>query len=275
MEKQLYGEILFLGECNYNCYYCLKHEMKKLQIKKESHLKVHFSKWKNFEKYIQELHKKNIKKIYLSSTCTDPLLYKYLEELVIFLQKESFKVGLRSNGCLSIEKFDVIRKFDAGISFSINSFDKNVNEAITGNQFIPDFEKLFKKMESENINIRVSIVVNRYNYKEIPNIILILLKHSKIIKYIQLRKMYKYYGQLENEEKYSYEYIKQWVQKNGIFKKKYYDSGVYDYNGMEISLWENVFNIENIQSINYFTNGLISDYNLLIPIYEEDMNEYK
>lgn len=273
MDKQLYGEILFLGNCNYNCYYCLKQEMNNLKEKKENHLNVHFSEWNNFEKYIEELHNHNIEKIYLSSTCTDPLLYKYLDELIDYLQKEKFKVGLRSNGCLSIEKFSTILKFNGSISFSFNSFDKNTNKIITGSDYIPDYDKLLNSLEKENKKCRISIVINKYNYKEIPDMIDKLSKYSNSITYIQLRKVYKYYNKIEKEEIDAFEYIKNWLLKETKLKKMYYESKVYDYNGVEVSLWENVFDINNIQSINYFTNGLISNYNLLIPIYEEDKNE--
>ena len=274
MNKQLYGEILFLGKCNYNCYYCLKQEMNKLKEKKENHLNVHFLKWKNFEKYIEELHKNNVEKIYLSSTCTDPLLYWYLDELVDYLKMENFKVGLRSNGCIAIEKYSIIKKFNESISFSINSFNKNTNRVITGSDLIPNYDDLLNNLEKDKKKCRISIVINKYNYKEIPDIIDKLSKYSNSITYIQLRKIYKYYNKIEQEEINSFEYIKNWLLKETKFKKMYYESKVYDYKGIEISLWENVFDIKNIQSINYFTNGLISKNNLLIPIYEEDNNEY-
>ena len=271
MDKQLYGEILFLGECNYNCYYCLKQEMDNLRRRKENSLNVHFLKWKNFDKYLKELHNQDITKIYLSSTCTDPLLYEYLYELVNYLKNQGFKVGVRSNGCLAIEKFDIIKEFNSSISFSINTFNKETNRAITGTDFIPNYDELFKMMERNNIKSRISIVVNKYNYKEVPEMINKLLQYSNSIKYIQLRKVYKYYNEVDKEEMEAFEYIKDWIKKETKSKKMYFESEVYEYNGLEISLWENVFNIANIQSFNYFTNGLISNHNLLVPLYEEDM----
>ena len=48
-----------------------------------------------------------------------------------------------------------------------------------------------------------------------------------------------------------------------------FESEIYDYDGLSVSLWLDVFNKSSIQSFNYFTNGDISSHNLLIPAYED------
>ena len=97
-----YGEILFLGKCNCNCYYCLRNEMNNLKKEEENQLKLHFSNWSNFEKYINICKKENIKKIFLSSVSSEPTLYKYLNEIIIKLKEDGFKVGIRSNGYFAL-----------------------------------------------------------------------------------------------------------------------------------------------------------------------------
>ena len=47
------------------------------------------------------------------------------------------------------------------------------------------------------------------------------------------------------------------------------NDSIYDYDGLSVSLWLDVFNKSSIQSFNYFTNGDISSHNLLIPAYED------
>ena len=267
-----YGEILFLGPCNYSCYYCLQNEMDKLRQEKENQLNIHYTKWNNFDKFILACKNENIDKIYLSSTCTDPLIYMYLDELISELQKNNFKVGIRTNGLLASQKLDEIKKLDEEISFSINSFDKETNFKITKNEKIFDYNSILKFLEDNNKKCRISIVVNKYNYKEIPEILEKLVKY-KCISYVQLRKMYKYYKNEDmSEEKNAFEDITKWLEENAIITESYYESKVYKYKEMKVSLWEDVFSKNSVKSINYYTNGIISDFNLLIPIYEESEN---
>lgn len=267
-----YGEILFLGPCNYSCYYCLQNEMDKLRQEKENQLNIHYTKWNNFDKFILSCKNENIDKIYLSSTCTDPLIYMYLDELINELQKNDFKVGIRTNGILANQKLEEIKKLDEEISFSINSFNKETNMKITKKEFIPDYDNILKFLEENNKKCRISIVVNKYNYKEIPEI-LEKLKNYNCISYVQLRKMYKYYKKMNmTEEENAFTSITNWLEENAIQVDSYYESKVYEYKNLKVSLWENVFSKNSVQSINYYTNGIISDFNLLIPIYEESGN---
>ena len=98
MAKNSYGELYFIGPCNFNCYFCLGREMYMLQKDTTNMLRTHFSEWDGFYEWIDELKQDGITKIYLSSTNTEPTLYKYLDELVDLLQEtHGFKVGIRSN----------------------------------------------------------------------------------------------------------------------------------------------------------------------------------
>ena len=266
-----YGEILFLGPCNYKCYYCLQNEMEKLREEKENQLNMHYSKWNHFDDFILYCQSEGIEKIYLSSTCTDPLLYKYLDELIQEIKNMNFKVGIRTNGILAEEKLNTILKLNEEISFSINSFRNSTNSKITKSSYIPDYDNIFKFILKNNKNCRVSIVINQYNYKEIPEI-LDKLNQYKCISYVQLRKMYKYYNGKKDVEDKAFEYVKGYIEKNAIEIDNYYESKVFNYKNLKISLWENVFGQNSIKSINYYTNGIISDYNLLVPIYEERKN---
>lgn len=266
-----YGEILFLGPCNYKCYYCLQNEMDKLRQEKENQLNTHYSTWKNFDEFISCCQNEGIEKIYLSSTCTDPLLYTYLEDLVKKIKQLNFKVGIRTNGVLAEKKLDTLLKFDEEISFSINSFNSNTNFKITGNKYIPNYDSIFKFLYNNNKKCRVSIVVNQYNFLEIPKI-LDKLNNYKCISYVQLRKMYKYYDCEKDSEDEAFENVKEWLRENAIETESYYESKVFKYKSLNVSLWENVFSQNSIKSINYYTNGIVSDYNLLVPIYEEGVN---
>ena len=266
-----YGEILLLGPCNYKCYYCLQNEMDKLKEERENQLNTHYSKWNHFNDFLLCCQNESVDKIYLSSICTDPLLYNYLEELIQEIKNSNFKVGIRTNGVLAVEKINTILKLDEEISFSLNSFCGETNFKITNNTYIPDYEKIFKLLSNNNKKCRVTIVVNQYNYAEIPEIIN-KLNNYKCISYLQLRKVYKYYDYNKEKEDKAFENVKEWIEKNATEIENYYESKVFKYNNLKISLWENVFSKNSIKSINYFTNGIISGENLLVPIYEERKN---
>jgi len=66
--RQYYGELYFIGPCNFNCYYCVGREMYLLQKDTTNLLKTHFNEWDGFHEWIQDLHAENIEVIYLSST---------------------------------------------------------------------------------------------------------------------------------------------------------------------------------------------------------------
>lgn len=70
--RQYYGELYFIGPCNFNCYYCVGREMYLLQKDTTNLLKTHFDEWDGFHEWIQDLHNENIEVIYLSSTNTEP-----------------------------------------------------------------------------------------------------------------------------------------------------------------------------------------------------------
>jgi len=266
-----YGEILFLGGCNLNCYYCLQHEMRKLKKEQENQLNIHFNKWNNFEKFIEICKKEKINKIFLSSTSSEPTLYVYLQELIIKLKKEGFKVGLRSNGYFAIENIDAILECDEEISFSVNSLKSKTNYKICGVEKIPDWDKLLSIISNNKKSCRISVVVNRFNVNEITQILDFFNKYT-CIEYIQLRKVYKYKHRKLLED-LAFNKIKKWVIKNCKLIGNYFESPIYQYNNIKISLWETVFKKESISSINYFTNGLLSNSTLLIPAYENKEGE--
>lgn len=270
-----YGEILFLGPCNLSCYYCLSKEMSKLKQDKENNMNTHFSNWKDFDKYLNKCKKEGVDTIYLSSVTTEPLMYKYVYEIIQYLKDNNFKVGIRTNGTLAINKLDSLMSCDEEISLSLNSFDKLTNMQICGCDVNINWDIVLSEFRERHKKCRISIVVNRYNYREIPYIIKYLSKYSDVINYIQLRKVYKYNEvDIDNVEQCSFESVLLWVKENCKYKDTYFESKVYKYKDkIDISIWEDVFKKDSIQSINYFTNGIISTNNLLIPAYEKGETE--
>lgn len=263
-----YGEILFLGPCNLRCYYCLSTEMPKLQSEQENQMNTHFFNWVNFNQFLTKCKEKQICTIYLSSVTTEPLLYQYLKELILFLQGEGFRVGIRSNGMLATSKMQEILLLDEEISFSMNSLNSDTTKLITGVPVYPDWIEIFGSLRKANKKCRISIVVNQHNQKEIPEMLNFLAWHSDVVNYVQLRQVYKY-GNRDDAETNAFVEIKYLIQTHCTKNGSYFESKIYKYRELSISLWEDVFQKESIQSVNFFTNGLISTNNLLIPAYEK------
>lgn len=265
MRKYDYGEILFLGKCNNNCYYCLGNEMPKAKI--VSNLNTPYDKLNNLDLFLKKLKENKCNIIYLSSTTTDPLLYLDIERLCDYLISKGFKLGIRTNG-LSNKFINLIPKLDAEISLSINSLVGCINKEICNNTIIPDVDNIFKELSKYNKKCRVSIVVNRYNMGEI-SLMLDYLNTYNCISYIQLRKIYKYCNSNDNySDTTAFNIIKNWLnQKYGNLKTNFHESIGYN-TKIPIFLWEDVFKKSSLNTLNYFSDGKITGNNLLIEGYE-------
>lgn len=255
-----YGEILFVGQCNFKCFYCLGHEMH--ESTKYNTLNTHFQNWPNFNKWLDDLHNTNVKKIYLSSTNSEPLLYEYLSELIDYLQDMRFDVGIRTNGSLDTS---VCSKCKEEVSLSLQSLNPNTFQKITNVPLSFDFLKNLSKIKSDNM--RVSIVVNRYNYKEIFDILDQLKDYN--LRYVQLRQCYKYYETDIQPDIDAFNYVLNELKAFPI-KGNFNESIIYDVYGLSVSVWETVFKKESISSSNYWTNGVITNNNLLVEGYEDE-----
>lgn len=255
-----YGEILFVGKCNLQCFYCLGHEMH--ESTKCNTLSTHFSLWPNFGKWLVDLHMNNVKTIYLSSTNSEPLLYVHLSELIDFLQDDGFNVGIRTNGSLDTT---VCSKCKEEVSLSLQSLNYDTFEKITNVMLSFDFLENLRKIQSDNL--RVSIVVNRYNYTEIFDMLDKLKDFN--LRYVQLRQCYKYY---ETDIQPDIDAFRNVVEKLKSYpvKGNFNESVIYDVNGLAVSVWETVFKKSSISSSNYWTNGVITNNNLLVEGYEDE-----
>lgn len=255
-----YGEVLFVGQCNLKCFYCLGNEMH--ESTKCNTLNTHFQDWPNFAKWLYHLKNNNVEKIYLSSTNSEPLLYTYLSDLIDFLQELGFKVGIRTNASLDTTVCD---KCKEEISLSLQSLNPETFEKITGTPLTFDFIKHLDQLT--NNNVRVSIVVNRYNYLEIFDMLNRLKNYG--LRYVQLRQCYKYY---ETDIQPDIEAFNDVVSKLKSFpiKGNFNESVIYDVDGLPVSVWETVFKKESISSSNYWTNGITTNNNLLVEGYENE-----
>ena len=259
-----YGEILFVGKCNFQCFYCLGHEME--DSTKVNTLNNHFDNWPNFSEWLADLKSNHVKTIYLSSTNSEPLLYAYLSELIDFLQEgHGFKVGIRTNASLDTS---VCSKCKEEISLSLQSLNPATFAKITNVPLTFDFLDNLRKINNDNI--RVSIVINRYNYSEIVDILKSLRKFN--LRYVQLRQCYKYYETDIQPDVDAFKYVLNQLQIYPV-KGNFNESRIYDVDGLSVSIWETVFKKSSISSSSYWTNGVVTNNNLLVEGYKDECSK--
>ena len=255
-----FANINLLGKCNVDCYFCLGKDIPEL-LSKHNQLQVPFSEWKNFEKFISRCVDLNITKLYITGQNTDSLLYAYLDELVETLQTIGFTVGLRTNGYLAKQKIITINKCLNSTGYSIHTLNPETNMKIMGRKDLPDWRHIIPFTQRP----RVSIVINRYNVNEFFNI-MAYLSRFKNIRYVQVRRVStdKRIEELMPDI-VEYERLFFFVNRHFPMKKKFYDAEVYTIYNMETVFWRTVQT--SVNSINYFTDGTISEEYFVIEGY--------
>ena len=183
-EKFSFANINLLGACNANCYFCLGKDIAK-ELKGKNQLDTHFSEWKNFDKFIEMCKQEDIKKLYLTGQTADGLQYRYLREIIDYLQENGFVVGVRTNGRLALQKMECINAMKDEIAYSIHTLKPEVNEKIMGFRTIPDWDKI---IPLSGDNVRISIVLCRYNIDEFDELIRYISKFDNV-RYIQVRRI--------------------------------------------------------------------------------------
>lgn len=269
-EDYSFANINLLGKCNAKCFFCLGEDIPEL-LSIHNQIGTHFTEWKNFGKFIDKCKAENIRNLYITGQNTDSLLYKYLGELIDFLQDVfDFNVGIRTNGYLFEKKpelIDVVNKCKANVGVSIHSMNKDTNFKILGRSHIPDWDLILPQIK----NLRVSIVVNRYNISEFFGLLEYLSRFDNI-KYIQARRIStdtRYEQFAEDIQRYEelFKFIEATNKKVGDF----YTAEIYNFFGKNVSFWRTVQT--SVNSVNYFTDGTISGNYFVIEGYIENYKD--
>lgn len=232
---------------------------------------MHFSKWLNFYAFLEQCKKDNIHKLYLTGQNTDALCYKYFYELVLFLKQEGFKIGIRTNGYNIDKNIAAIRELNDEIGLSIHSLNPETNKKIMGRSEILDWERIIKDIKTENNSVRVAIVINRYNQYEVMDLIY-YLSNFKEISYIQARRISTDTRFEELKEDIEiYERMYQVVVKNFPICGNFYNAQRINMFGKEVCWWRTVET--SVNSLNYFTDGTISDNYFVVEGYLNNYNK--
>ncbi len=239
-----FANINLLGKCNVNCFFCLGKDIED-ELSIHNQLNDYFLDWKNFYSFLSKCKENKIEKLYITGQNTDSLCYKYLNELVDYLQEQGFMVGMRTNGYLAHKNMEAINKCDCNVGYSIHSLNPVTNKMIMDRSDIPDWDEIIPKTK----NCRVSIVVNRYNSSEFWNLLQYISKFDNV-KYIQIRRI-STDTRLEYLSPDIVEYEKLYTEVSKIFplkEKLWGDAEVYDIYGKDVVFWRTVKT--SINSIN-------------------------
>ena len=234
--------------------------------------------FRNFDKFLELLAEKEITTVYLSSTKTDPLLYKYLDEITDILIERGISVGIRTNGYLFWDNLNVFRKLNAEISFSVQALNGLKNKSICGREDIPDWQGIIDWLRAEGKTCRFTMVLNRYNGGELGKLLDLCAENADVVDYVQARILYKEFGKVDPADKHAFIDAHWLVEKLCGEPYAYYGNAPsywWKYHGRKISVsfWSKPFEKDTIDSVNYFVTGQITTACKIIPGKEQHVEE--
>jgi hypothetical protein len=205
-----------------------------------------------------------VSKLYVTGQNTDSLQYVHLQELIDFLHRQRFQVGLRTNGYLASKRLAVINSTDLSVGYSIHSIIPATTRAILGRSDIPDWDMLLTETERP----RVQIVVNRYNKTEFWPLLEHIASFPKV-RYVQVRRVCSDTREPElTPDIEAHDRLHDEVRQLYPLKKIIYGSAeVYNIYGKEVVFWRTVKTTAN--SLNYFTDGTVSDQYFIVEGYQK------
>lgn len=262
-ENFTFANINLLGKCNANCYFCLGKDISK-ELEGKNQLNVHFTEWKNFDTFLDTCRESGVKKLYLTGQTADGLQYKYLQEIIDYLQSNDFLVGVRTNGLLAETKMNCIQSMKDEIAYSIHTLKPEINKTIMGFSFIPNWNKI---IPASGNNVRVSIVLCRYNIDEFDDLIKYISKFDNV-RYIQVRRIStdtRYELLKEDITLYEQFYDKFSEEHKADRISDFYLAQRYMLYGKEVNFWRTVET--SVNSLNYFTDGTCSDEYFIVEGY--------
>lgn len=262
-----FANINLLGKCNVDCYFCLGKDIDPI-LSKQNQLGIHYSRWEKFEQFLTLCRDNNVNNIYVTGQNTDSLIYPHIGELIDYLQDRGFDAGLRTNGYLAHKRMNVLEKCRRSVGLSIHTLDPDTNEFIMGKREIPNWNEIIPNIP----NVRVSIVLNRYNVDESFNLFRYISGFPNV-KYVQVRRIC-----TDSREQYllpdveAYENVAKVIAASHDQVGEFYGAPIYVINGKEFCFWRTVKT--DIDSYNYFTDGTISEEYFVVEGYMRESKNY-
>jgi molybdenum cofactor biosynthesis enzyme MoaA len=255
-----FANINLLGRCNAQCYFCLGRDLGPL-IDGRHDERVHFSKWPKFGEFLDTMRAQSVSRVYITGQNTDALLCECLDELVDELHRQDFQVGLRTNGLLAHKHFDAINRCDLSTGYSIHSLKPETLQQIMGWSVVPDWDNIIAQTERP----RIAMVVGRHNVGEFADVLALVGRHPNV-RYFQVRRVSTDTRQSElSPDAAAYEKLFSFIAETNPIKRIFHGAQVYDIDGIEVVFWRTVQT--TVSSINYFTDGTISNNYFIVEGY--------
>ena len=225
-----------------------------------------FREWPRFDEFLDSLKTVGIQKVYLTGQNTDALLCRNLGALIEYVQGRGLGIGLRTNGVLALRHMAAINQADLETGYSIHSLDDAVNKKIMGCK-CPDWARIIPATQ----RCRISVVVCRYNVDEFFSLMKYISKFSNV-QHVQARRIS---TETRRDELYPdleiYENLHEEVAQKYPVVKEFYGAPIYSIHGVEVAFWRTVKT--SIGSVNYFTDGTISNDYFVIKGYTDSIGK--
>lgn len=263
-----FANLNLLGRCNVDCFFCLGKDIEE-ELKPHNQLKVPVAELPRLPEFLTLCRQHKVQKLYVTGQNTDSLLYAELGELVSFLHDKGFMVGLRTNGYRAGAKMEIINRCDLSVGYSIHTLNPVTNRMIMGRADFPDWDTIIPATR----NPRISIVLNRCNEFEFFDLLKFTARFKGHVRYVQVRRPSTDTRlKLLAPDMAAYERV--YTQVSGIFgppkARLWQDAEVYEIYGQDVVFWRTVKT--SVNSLNYFTDGTISDMYFVVEGYLENRN---
>ena len=241
-----FANLLFSGPCNACCPTCIG---KQIDPRLNTNNLDEYPP-RNLERFKQMMEKYAIRQLVFTGTNTDPQLYRDEERLLDDLRQRlppETRFSLHTNGRLAVQKMAIFNQYDQ-VTLSFPSFNPDTYRRMMGVPGLPDLPVIMSK---SRVPVKVSCLVSVANAPAIDDF---LLHCQEIgVRRVVLRKLYgerRTWENMVNRFPLEFRYT-------GLYRK----NPVYDYQGMEVTLWD--FDRTDSTSINLFSTGFISTSYLL------------
>jgi molybdenum cofactor biosynthesis enzyme MoaA len=268
-EAPSFANINLLGRCNVDCYFCLGKDIPDL-LAPHNQLTTHFLQWNNWLDFLITCQQHNIRKLYVTGQNTDSLQYRYLAELINYLHRYGFQVGLRTNGYLALKQMAAINQCDLSVGYSIHTLKPDINFQLMKHRRLPEWQTILEKTKRP----RVQIVVTRHNASEVFDIIKWLSQFPHL-RYVQVRRVS---SDTRREElapdALAYDTLLSQVQ--DLYPREsvlWGTASIYRIHGLPVCFWQTT--ATSINSFNYFTDGTISREYFIVEGYKKALQGAK
>lgn len=234
-----FGNIHLSGPCNRACYFCIGQHMMAL----DSLNNLDIFPLKSLDAFINECNMHGIREINITGSNTDPLLYKHLLKLKLYLLSKipDLVFGIRTNAVLALSKPEDMLLFDK-VSISITSFNPDLYQKTMGMGVPPDIESIIVLLGNRPTKLNVVMCPETVKSNDIFNT---LDKAASLgIKKVNFR------------EPYGQPHIGNPLVELGEPSKLVYGMPCYNYKGIEATVWD-VHWVE-VESVNLYANGEVS-----------------